>query len=200
MTYEVQQTRYDRIIRRVTGSIGPGSRVSESISELFPMVDVERVPAELLLLGGTQLCMGEASPGPLAANFGQAMIRNPGGSGNLITVTQLAIATATAQIIGLGITENTLSTAGSQQIRDARRGPAGVPVGVCLEERLLVTGPVFYRFDAIADETYTMKDLNDIAVLAPGTALSVTTTTVNTSLRVGFLWRERPAEESELSL
>ncbi len=200
MTYEVQQTRWDRIIRRVSGSIGPGSRVSETISELFPMVDVERVPSELLLLGGTQVCLGEASPGNLAANFAQVMLRNPGGSNALITVTQAAVASGTAQIVGVGITENTLSTAGSQQIRDSRRGPGGVPVGLVLEERLLVTGPVFYRFDLLADETYTLKDPNDLAVLSPGTALSITATTVNTNLRVGFMWRERPAEQSELSL
>ena len=200
MTYEVQQTRWDRIIRRVSGSIGPGSRVSETLSELFPVLDVERLPSELLLLGGVQLVMGECSPGNLAANFAQAMIRNPLGSAALITVTQIAVASGTSQIIGLGVTNNVLTAAGSQTIRDGRRGPAGVPVGTCLEERLLVAGPVFYRFDVVAGETYTMKDPNDIAVLAPGTALSVTATTINTNLRVGFLWRERPAEESELSI
>ena len=200
MTYEVQQTRYDRIIRRVTGSIGPGSRVSESISELFPMVDVERVPGELLLLGGTQVCMGQRNVSALAANFSMVMLRNPGESGSLITITQVRFFSPTAQTIGLGPTLNTFPVAGTQTIRDTRRGPAGIPVGQVLEDRNLVSGVQFYRAraDGISDEV--MEDVNGVAVLAPGTAFSVSTRTVNTGLTVSFLWRERPAEQSELSL
>ena len=55
--FEVQQNRWDQLIRRVSGSIGPGSRVSETLSELLPVMDVERVPGELLRLMGTDVAM-----------------------------------------------------------------------------------------------------------------------------------------------
>jgi len=200
MTYEVQQTRYDRIIRRVTGSIGPGSRVSESISELFPMVDVERVPGELLLLGGTQICMGRVSISALAANFSLAMLRNPGLSENIITITQVRFFTSTAQSMGLGPTLNTFPVSGNQAVRDTRRGPAGETVGQVLEDRALVTGVDFFRARANGTDDTVIEDPNGVAVLVPGTAFSVSCRTVNTNLIIGFLWRERPAEQSELSL
>jgi len=200
MTYEVQQTRWDRIVRRVSGSIGPGSRVSETLSELFPVLDVERVPAELLLLGGTQLGMGQVTIEPLAANFPQAMLRNPGGSGNIITVTQVAIFSSTAQLARAGPTLTTFATAGTQVVRDTRRGPLGIPVGQVFADNLLVAGPLFWRYQLNGIDSFILKDPNDVAVLAPGSAFAVGCGTVNTNLRVSFMWRERPAEESELSL
>ena len=197
---EVQQTRWDRIIRRVSGSIGPGSRLSETLSELFPVLDVERVPGELLLLGGTQMAMGEIRLAAQAAFFTQGMIRNPGKSGNLITVTQVAIFSTTAQIVRIGMTLNTFATAGGQTIRDGRRGPVGKPVGQVLGDKLLVGSPIFFTARVNGADTLILKDPNDLAVLPPGTAFSVGANTVNTSLELGFMWRERPAEESELSL
>ena len=198
MTFEVQQTRWDRIIRRVSGSIGPGSRVEQTLSELFPVLDVERVPAELLLLGGTQIAMGQIRLSPLAANFNQIMIRNPGGSQALLTVTQVAIFSTTAQIIRVGLTLNTFPTAGAEVIRDARRALTDPPVGQVLGDQLLVASPFFFTFRVNGSDTVFLKDINELAVLPPGTALTIGANTVNTNLEVGFMWRERPAEESEL--
>ncbi len=48
MGQELQQNRYDQLIRRVGGIIGPGSKVVEALGELFPVIDVENVPGELL--------------------------------------------------------------------------------------------------------------------------------------------------------
>lgn len=200
MTYEVQQTRYDRIIRRVTGSIGPGSRVSESISELFPMVDVERVPGELLLLGGTQICMGRGNLLALAANFSLASLRNPGASENILTITQVRIFSPTAQQCRLGPTLNTFPTAGTQAVRDTRRGPVGVPVGTVLVDQGVVAGVDFFRVAINGTDDAVLEDPNGVAVIVPGTAFSISTGVVNSDLFVSFLWRERPAEQSELSL
>ena len=200
MTFEVQQTRWDRIIRRASGSIGPGSRVSETLSELFPVLDVERVPGELLLLGGTQVAMGASFTAAAVALIPGSMVRNPGGSGNLITITQVAIASGSVQRGVAGVTLNTFPTAGVQTIRDTRRGPAGKPVGQVLSDNALVPGPIFFRFLLDGVTTFVLKDDNGVAVLAPGTAFAVGGTTANTDLSVGWMWRERPAEESELSL
>ncbi len=200
MTYEVQQTRWDRIIRRVSGSIGPGSRVSETISEIFPMINLEDVPAELLLLGGTQICMGQTGTAGVAAEFAQSMIRNPGASGNIITVTQVIVRADAATAGTAGMTENTFATAGTQQIRDARAGVLGVPVGQCLSDSLGAVSPTFFRYFMNGTEDAILRDDNGLAVLPPGTAFSVGNLTANIGLSVGWMWRERPAEESELSL
>lgn len=198
--YEVQQTRWDRIIRRVSGSIGPGSRVSETISELFPMIDVERVPGELLLLGGTQLCMGTTNTAGVAAQFAQSMLRNPGGSNTLITITQVVMFSSAAQTLRAGPTLNTFPTAGIQTIRDTRRGPAGVPVGQCLSDSGGVAGPLFFRMQMNGSSPFIWNDENGLAVIAPGTAFAVSNAAANANLEVGWLWRERPAEQAELAL
>jgi len=195
---EIQQTRWDRIIRRVSGSVGTGSHVSETLSELFPVIDVERVPGELLLLGGTQLAMGTIVVSPVAANFSLAMLRNPGGSKTLITVTKVLMS-ASATIQGnAGVTLNTFGTAGSQAIRDTRRGPADPPVGLVLGEVSLVFGVDFFRFILTGGMNTILEDENSVAVLAPGTAFAVGALSTNTAIRASFFWRERPAEESEL--
>jgi len=198
MTYEVQQTRWDRIIRRVSGSIGPGSRVSETLSELFPVLDVERVPAELLLLGGTQVCMGQVQQSATVGEFSLAMLLNPVGSGNLITVTRVVVSTSSTQQCNAGITQNVFPTAGTQTIRDGRRGPAGVPVGQVLSATSMAIGVNFFRFFSPNNQNAILEDPNDVAVLSPGSAFALGTLGTNADLRVGFFWRERPGEESEL--
>jgi len=200
MTFEVQQTRWDRLIRRVSGSIGPGSRVAETLGELFPVLDVERVPAELLVLGGIRMAMGRTSAGPVAANVPCAMLRNPGESGVLITVHQVRFSSTTAQVVTGGPTLNTLSTAGTRAFADTRLGLVARPTGQVLSEALLVGAPDFFRFSqrASIDTVWTVPKA--IAVLAPGTALAICGSTVNTQFASSWSWQERSAEESELSL
>jgi len=198
--YEVQQTRWDRIIRRVSGSIGPGSRVSETVSELFPMIDVERVPGELLLLGGTQMCLGQSSTNPSAVLFPLSSVFNPANSGQLITITHIRVSSNVAQSGQGGPSLNILANPGTQAVRDTRRGPVGQPVGQVLTELLLAPAPNFYRFALRGNVDLVIEDPNGIAVLGPGTSFILGGTSINTALRVGYMWRERPAELAELSL
>lgn len=198
MTFEVQQTRWDRIIRRVSGSIGPGSRVGETLSELFPVLDVERVPAELLLLGGTRLAMGSLRVVAAGANFAQVMLRNPGGSGQLITVTEVRISSPTSQRFVIGPTQNTFTVPGNQAIADTREFPND-PTGQVLGDALLVFGASFWQ-PFLLDQEIVVQPPDALAVLAPGTALSVSASVSTSDVTVSFLWRERSAEESELRI
>lgn len=200
MTNEVQQTRWDRIIRRVSGSIGPGSRVSETLSELFPVLDVENVPGELLLLGGTQLCIGQTIESANAGDTPSSSLRNPGESGTLITVTSIRIFSGTAQAGRGGPSLNTLPNTGTQAVRDTRVGPTGQPVGIMLSDNSLSLAPLFYRFELNGTDDLVIEDPNGVAVITQGTSFIVGASIANTDLRVGWLWRERPAEQSELSL
>jgi len=198
MTYEVQQTRWDRILRRVTGSVGPGSRVSETISELMPVLDVERVPAELLLLGGTQIVIGHSTAPAIAATFAAVSVLNPVASGNIITITSVQLWNSNIDRLNVSLTENVLPSAGTQAIRDGRRGVTGIPVGRALFDNPLVAGGVRGQIRINADEPIFWSDENSIAVLVPGTALLITAENLFSALEANWMWRERPAEESEL--
>jgi len=201
MTYEVQQTRWDRIIRRVSGSIGPGSRVSETISELFPMIDVEQVPGELLILGGTNICSGAAQALGAAGEIGVIQLFNPADSGNIITVTRIEMsATATTEVrMALATTALAINTS-RERFRDTRRSPLLLPVGnirtASVVSQLLET----YAVRVISNSSHTLEDPNGVAVLSPGTGVTIGPRTVAITAFGAFFWRERPAEESELSL
>ncbi len=201
MGYEVQQTRWDRLVRRVSGSIGPGSRVSETLSELFPMLDVEQVPAELLVLGGTRMAVGFSSEAAVAAVHQISELFNPVGSGALLTLHTVIVNSASATGVTMGLSTgaftNNNSTIG---FADGRLLPPAIPVGQVRDETAGARGTnnFFYGRDAYLGNIFSPP--HAIAVLSPGTGWSIGTTAVNVSLTVSYMWTERPAEESELSL
>ncbi|KKL93326.1 hypothetical protein LCGC14_1875780 [marine sediment metagenome] len=199
MTYEVQQTRWDRIIRRVSGSVGPGSRVSETLSELFPVLDVERLPGELLLLGGTQIVMGSSLVVAAPAVFPTVGLNNPVGSANLITITKVQLHSDTSQRLNLAVTTNILAVRGTEEIRDGRIAPVnGTPVGQPMEETSVLPGAIRGHLRITGDDPLFLEEENGIAVLPPGRMFMISGITANTSLEAGWFWRERPAQESEL--
>jgi len=197
MTYEVQQTRWDRIVRRVSGSIGPGSRVRETISELFPMIDVERVPGELLVLGGTRLCWQSTERPAAVAQVSVSQLQNPVGSGAIVTLSGFNITTSVAAIVQSEITETFQGTPVPGLFRDGRLGITrettakvasidNVPTGAGLRLRLLAG--VLEQF----------RDDNAIVTLGPGQALQIGTATANVIMTITYFWRERAAETPEL--
>lgn len=200
MTYEVQQTRWDRIIRRVSGSIGPGSRVSETISELFPVLDIERVPGELLVLGGVNICNGAASATGAAGQVPQIALANPADSGTLITVTQVAVfhdkAGGIRSVIQQGATGARVNT---ERFRDGRLISAtAVPVGQVrtFASGSLLNQQVEFRVENV--ESVFFSDENGLAVLSPNSEYVFADNTITATMTVTFWWRERAAEPSEL--
>jgi len=201
MVYEVQQTRWDRIIRRVSGSIGPGSRVSETISELFPMIDVERVPGELLLLGGTAICSGGGAIAALAANAPTAQLFNPANSGHLVTVTKIYVASQNTGVFRWGTTATQRGTViTTQTFRDTRSLAPALPVAQVSTEAVVALADGTNQTVQLSNTNLTIDSPNSVAVLAPGTGLEIGHDELNGQFNFTFYWRERPAEESELSL
>ena len=202
MAFEVQQTRWDRMIRRVSGSIGPGSRVSETLSELFPVFDVEQAPAELLVLGGTRMAMGRSVEVQVGSNFQMSMLRNPGGSEAIITLLSVSMFSSTAQAFAMGLTQNTFANlnAANTAFSDGRLFGSSTPVGEVRDGISLVAGVDFYQLRGSAGESIFYEPPKAVAVLSPGTAFSVSATVINTLLLVSYTWTERPAEASELNL
>ena len=196
---EIQQTRYDRLIRRVTGSIGPGSNVAEIITELFPMIDVERVPGELLKLGGTRLGFGGILLGAVVAEAPKIQLFNPADSGLLVTVTTILASVSQDAQISFGVTPILFANdPGINSERDTREGTLQRPTATIRTLSDGTGGPNFFPALLLARDPITLTDENGVFILAPGSGVTVSSTTLNTSLTASFLWRERPAELSEL--
>ena len=201
MTDEIQQTRYDQLMRRVAGIIGPGSKVGTVVSELFPMIDVERVPGELLFLMGTRMGFSAASLTAAAGQTSKLQLFNPDESGKLITVTSMWIGSDATQILTFGLESAARGAAiGPGEFRDTRGSP-GEPTSAVVNFELsapTVTGTA--RIPVIANESTKIDDENGVAVLQPGTGLTVSPLVQVTRIDVTFFWRERVAEKSELNL
>ena len=196
---EVQQTRWDRIIRRVSGSVGTRSHVSETLTELFPVLDVERVPGELLLLGGTRLCHGGTTLAASAANRGKIQLFNPADSGHLVTVTRIFIRSASTDHMRLAMdAAPRANDATTARYRDTRLGITELPVTKIFSENTATAIAGIVRLFTIADVQLDIRDENGVAVLAPGTGISFGPDTLNSAVSGSFFWREREALPSEL--
>ena len=201
MTYEVQQTRWDRIIRRVSGSIGPGSRVSETLSELFPTLDVERVPGELLFLGGTKLSHGGGTITAIAGQAATASLFNPLDSNHLVTVTGIYFSNLLGGIVRWGpVVIQRGSVIATQTFRDTRALLPAQPVAQVSQLSAVALAPGTNQVRLLANTPLKIEDPNGVTVLAPGTGIEIGSDVLTNTIVYTFYWRERPAEESELSL
>jgi len=197
---QLQQNRYDQLLRRVGDLKGPGSKVNDSLSELFPMFDVENVPAELLVLSGSRLCMGSRVEAAGGATFhASVMLRNPGGSGAIVRVAFIEFITTGGTIVNIGPTQNTFGSSGVEAFADGRIFGQGTVAKVLGENNNLVTGSTFFR-SRDAGTGKQMEPPLGLAVLSPGNALSVSCDTDNLGITVSFIWVERLAQPSELNL
>ena len=202
MTSELQQNRYDRLIRRVGGIIGVGSKVSEVLSELFPVIDVEGDRGELQLLAQTVLGMGNASLTGDAGETAKAQLFNPVDSGKLVTVTDIFISSNThVQSYFLGRSTIVLpSGIGTQLARDTRQSLVNRPVGAMFTDSSAAFADANITVRAAANVTLHVHAENNIMVLAPGNGLTLGASVLASHMALTFLWRERTAEQSELNI
>ena len=196
---ELEQNRYDQLIRRVGGIVQTGSMVSEVISDLLPVIDVERVPGELLLLGGTRLCFGSTNLAGAAGESARVQLFNPADSGTIITVTGIIFGSSTGQTIRIGRNATALASGvGTETFRDTRLAILNRPTGQIRQESLAALVDINIHYQVVSGVTIQLTQNNDIAVLGPGQGLDTGTQTNATVIRVTYLWRERAAEQSEL--
>ena len=198
MTNDLQTARYDGLLRRVGGLLGGGSKVTESLSELFPMIDVENVPAELMFLAGWRLGYRAINVGATVGETSRAQIINPVGSGKIVVVTDVWLTGATQQM-AYTLTDVLFTPIFPGRFRDTRSGAVQDSGAVVA---LLQTGNTVKRgdFTLIVNVTFHHHaHENSLCVLAPGTALEYGTENDNLSLAVTFMWREREALSSELN-
>lgn len=201
MSDELQQTRYDSLLRRVGGLLGPGAKVATVVEDLLPVIDVERVPGELLALAGTRLCVGSASLTGAVGERARVQIFNPVGSGIIATVSQAVLSSGSSVTVHGAVNQTQIgSDLGLQTFRDGRFPVASRPVcQISLLSSVAQTDAnMVFRF--LANVVHIYRDENSIAVLPPGSGLEFGATSTATLLVGTFFWRERPAEAAELNI
>jgi len=195
---ELQQSRYDQLLRRVGDLKGPGSKVNDVLQELFPTLDVENVPGELLLLMGTRIGWAGTSKTPTAGKKAGIQLFNPAASGQLITVSSVQLASIGANTIAWGTTTLAFGTnTGIPKLRDTRNegGTRGVAE---LRTSADAVAPASGSLRSTTNSPVLFTDTNSFCVLAPGTGISFVCAT-DMVFSLTFYYRERIAEPSELS-
>lgn len=201
MSDEIQQTRYDRMVRRVTGIIGPGSKVSQVITELFPMINVEDPPAELLLLGGTIPSFGGGTIAAPAGQAAKAQLFNPADSGRLVTITDIHFATLQIGTVRWGVSTVPIgATITTQTSLDTRLFSPARPTAQVRQEAAVALANATGQTRVLPNVDLHLHHANGIAVLTPGTGFEIGTGTLQTTIFYTFYWRERDAEPSEINL
>jgi len=197
---DLQQSRYDALMRRVGDLKGPGSKVNDVLEELFPVLDVENVPGELLLLMGTILGTGGGQLNAVAVEAGKYQLFNPAGSGKLVTITTVFFAAQTVGRVRWGTTNTAFGAAiGTELSRDTRRQSPQLPVAKVRQLSDAALASATSQSRVLADTPFILTDPNGVAVLAPGTGFEIGTSVLNTGTAGSFQWRERVAEPSELN-
>jgi len=197
----IQQSRYDALLRRVADLKGQGSMVHDALGELFPTIDVENTPSELLYLMGTRMAMGGEEITAGVGFFPRIQLLNPVGSGFLMTITDIITSGNIIQTYHATTTLSILATAplGVTGFLDTRGG-VEVPVGQIRTSTTAATGTVGrWRFRLLSAADLHEVNPKGIAVLSPGAAYEVGGQTTNQVQRTAFRWRERVAEPSELN-
>lgn len=201
MTNELQTARYDNLVRRLGGLLGPGSKVTETLSELFPVVETENLPAELLFLGGWITGMNTAVVAATVGEASRVQVFNPAGSGKIAVVTDVFLQNidGNPNVINFQINETIFSPAPVTGI--TRDTHAGFAVGTALATGGLNTGNTPQAGLLFLEPlvTFHMHIENGICVLAPGSGLEFGTNVDNQALSATFFWRERVALPSELN-
>jgi len=185
-------------MRRVGDLKGPGSKVNDVLQELFPTIDVENVPGELLFLMSTKIGWAATSKAPTAGKLAGIQLFNPVGSGHLITVSSVDIASASDNLVTYGFRNVAIGTStATPRQRDGRggTGPSGVAdLRASGNEIALVNG----EFRMLASTTHTLEDPNSVCVLSPGIGLTFIGS-IDVVFSCSFNYRERVAEPSELN-
>ena len=197
---EIQQNRWDQLVRRVANIVGGGSQVNDTLNELFPTIDVENVPIELLALSGMNIATGGTLLNPSVADINKHQLFNPVGSGALLVVTTMIVSTGVAGNAELDIRIGPLAdSAGNVIRRDTRTGVLGTSVAQNRSEQSATGVAPHFKLRLLANTPFTLQDQNGLFVLFPGTGLTFGPTTVNVQSVCQFLWRERLFEPAEVN-
>jgi len=194
----LQTARLENFIRRWGSIKGGGSLLSETLGEVFPVLDLENLTPENQLPAGWSLFWGTIAVTGVAAQLAGASIINPANSGNLAVIDDIKVRRQTTGLFTVGTSLALFTPTINIQIRDTRstRFSGALRIAGNANVSGAETGLIL-RTVASVDTSANLP--HALAVLAPGTQLAVVNNTVNDDLTVNFYGRVRVAEPSELS-
>jgi len=197
---EIQQNRWDQLIRRTGNVVGGGSQVGDTLNELFPTIDVETIQQELAFLSGWQTYTAGVTSPALAANNSLHQLFNPVGSGKLIVLERLDIRSDSLQFCRYLTDAIALTNfVANPFVRDTRLPIATLPVGqirnVQQAGTVSLSGIILVQIDV----NEVIEEKKGICTLRPGTGFTFASTTQNSSITTCWWWRERNAEPAELN-
>jgi len=197
---EIQQNRYDQLLRRVNNIVSPGSMVADALNELFPMIDVESLVMDLSFLSGTKHGIASQAFAPSAGELNHYQLFNPADSGNIITLTRVDLHTTASQQFEYDVSAAAIGTStATHRLRDTRDAVTDQPVGQVRGVQQAGGLPTVGALFVIANTQSTIENQKGLFVLAPGTGVTFATTTNNTTATLTFQWRERVAQAAELN-
>jgi len=197
MTNVVQQARYDGLIRRAAGLLGPGSKVSETLSEVFPVFDLENLPFEMQFLAGWRAYFTTQLVTATVGETSRASIFNPAGSGRLVKVTEIWLSTTPAAVVLFGTIATVFASSQVSGLPRDTRSDVGSSAKISNLNTGNTTG--IGRWTTENNTTQVINMPKGFFLLAPGTGLDFGTLADNQNLDVTFFWKERDALPSELS-
>lgn len=197
---DLQQARYDQLVRRVGVLYGGGSKVVEVLPEVFPVLDLENLPHELLMLAGWRTAMITVSRDPTLGDIVAAQLFNPVNSGFIAAVTQVILRTDQDSNVAVTINQAQLTGGFTRGLfRDSRLGGVRNSVLGGLTQTGPAATPATMNLFVPSDSQYILSDPNGLVVLSPGNGMQCGINTIDRFISATFLWRERVAETSELN-
>jgi len=197
---EIQQNRWDQLIRRTANIVSPGSMVGDALNELFPVLDVETLNAELAFLSGWNLAMASSTLNASVTETNHHQLFNPAGSGQIIVLERVDIRSSALVFVRFLTTATALTDFTSNSLkRDTRAGVTAIPVGQVRDVQQVggvsLVGVIVVR----ADVNEVIAEKKGLFTLAPGTGVTFATVSLNVATSINFWWRERVAEPAELN-
>ena len=174
--------------------------MSDSLNELFPVLDVETNHIELLMLAGWRPAMGSINHVALAANLNHVQLFNPVDSGFLLVCTRVDFRAGATQEIRYGMSGTPLTdSTANNSFRDGRLPLATSPIGQVRSVQQVGGISQEGSYLVLLNETNTIRDENGVFLLSPGRGITFATTLVNIASIFSFMWKERLAEPAELN-
>jgi len=195
----LQTARLENLVRRWGSIKSAGSVLSETLGDVFPVLDLENLTPENQLTAGWFLFQGQASVTGAVAGLAAVQVLNPAGSDVIVVIDKCKVNTTATRAIGFGTAVAPLTAAINTTTRDTRAGQVFTGKAL-IRTSTDATGALGdLTIVPVANVDYDLDLPHGIAVLGPGGALTFVDSVVNSVLRVLFFGRARIAEPSELS-
>jgi len=195
----LQTARLENFIRRWGSIKGEGSVLSETLGDVFPMLDLENLTPENLLPAGWSIVSKFGAVVGVTAQLSGLSILNPAGSGSIGVIDKIIILSEKDSTISFG-TDIDLFTPFLNTInRDTRHSNnfnGNLRLGA---EGDVQTAPGGGILTVLAGISRELEVPHGLAVLSPGGQFACTGSAQNNDLNVSFFGHERLAEPSELS-